>query len=99
MSGWQGSPPFEDGSFALLEDDGHNYPSIWVFKDQRTAEEFLGAGRKNQNSVFGDDMFFGYFDEEGEWYSDATWSVCKTPEGKQVLYVHDMRDWVKPAHW
>jgi hypothetical protein len=70
--------------FYLLENDGHNTPSWWRFRDQVQAECFLTIG---ETGLDGEMMVLGYFTDNNSW-TDANgtlWEQFEKPE----LHIYD----------
>lgn len=71
--------------FYLLENDGHNTPDLWRFRDQAQAEAFLMRDSQGEET----EMRPGFFDSEEEWVDEDGTSWTHLEDGQ--LYVHDMR--------
>lgn len=74
-------------AFYLLENDGHNTPAFWRFRDRAQAEHHLCRGELEMEGADGTVMRPGYFEEEEAWVDGegTIWEVFDEPS----LYVHD----------
>lgn len=73
---------FEPGpQFFLLENDGHNTPLLWKFRDQLQAEQFLAKRFNSEEGMDGEKICPGYFDADNGW-TDPNGTIWEASSGE-----------------